>query len=410
FKLLNNLNKINSNSFGHAFTNIDCILAFLSKKPNCPPIPPDGGECNPINSYDPNDIYGYLSESGSRYVKKDQADLYYTIEFENDTAIATAAAHEVIITDTLDNSKFDLSSFEPTEIRIGDKVVELDGNKSTVVTVDMRPEIYTIAQMKLDYEEETGIAKWHFTSLDPMTLDPTDNPMSGFLPVNYSGNGMGEVSFNIKLKDNLDDGVSIENSASIVFDYNDPIITPIWTNIMDTIAPVSTISSYETTNDSTFTLHFEGSDKRSGIWKYELYVQENKYGSWIKNEDVITDSIYMFKGESGLDYGFCVLAVDSAGNVENKKLAREAGDMTILMGDVNEDGVINSYDASLTISYFLGDDVKINTKAAEVSGDGIINSYDAALIIDIYLDTILKTKKNVDRQRIKSKIKDYEKY
>ena len=42
---------------------------------------------------------------------------------------------------------------------------------------------------------QTGVARWTFTSLDPMTMEPTDDIMQGVLPVNYDGSsGIGNVT------------------------------------------------------------------------------------------------------------------------------------------------------------------------------------------------------------------------
>lgn len=338
-----------------------------------------------INSWDPNDIYGYRSEAGSSYIKKNLDKVYYTIEFENDPVFATAAAHEVVVVDTLDFHHFNLSTFEPTSLKIGDRYVKLDGSKSFVTTVDMRPATYAIAQVELRYNEEKGIAKWLFSSLDPMTMEPTDDPMSGFLPVNSDGNGIGEVSFNIGLNGDYDDGVSVENRAAITFDTNEPIITPVWTNMTDTIAPESKISGCTVRNGNAFTLRFKGTDNSSGIWKYDLYVQSGTDAEWTKAAEGITESKYEFKGEKDRNYGFCVLATDSAGNVEQKALTREISKATYDAGDVNGDKTVNSLDVSLTVSKYLGNKVSLNAEAADINGDGIINSLDVTLIQQIYL-------------------------
>ncbi len=258
-------------------TTGNCVTAFTTPVQNCPPIPPGGGSSVPVNSFDPNDIYGYQAESGSKAIKKDLEEVYYTIEFENDPEFATAAAHEVVVCDTLDGERFDLPTFLPTSLKIGERSVLLDGEQSTTVTVDMRPEINAIAQMDLEYDVAKGIAVWRFSSLDPMTMEKTDNPMSGFLPVNNdAGDGIGEIYFKIALKKNLDDGTEIHNRASIIFDQNEPIITPTWTNVVDTIAPVSKIRASEEVSDSTVVLHFSGTDNRSGVWARPVCADGNR--------------------------------------------------------------------------------------------------------------------------------------
>lgn len=350
---------------------------------------------------DPNDIKGYQSPSESKYIAKKVTDAYYTIEFENDPDIANAPAHHIIVTDTLDGTYLDLESFAPTGIKLSHKDVMLDGEQSFVKTIDMRPEINALAEVWLDYDVKKGIAKWDFVSLDPMTMEPTDHIMMGILPVNYNGEGQGEVTFDIKLKEDLPDGVEISNRAAIVFDQNDPIITPTWTNIVDTIAPQSRIISCETKNDNTIALRFEGSDNRSGIWKYDVYAQQGAEAPWIKIAEDVEDDEYEFEGFEGINYGFYVVATDSAGNVEPKVPGREISQPTYKTGDANGDGIVNVVDATLAIGKFLGKEVYLNFEATDCNKDGLINAIDVSLIRQTYLSTVTRMKKAViKRERI----------
>ena len=372
--------------------NVDCSDSDPSK--DCPP-PPGGGGSIPVNSLDPNDIYGYTSESGSKYIADLVQNVNYRIEFENDTTFATASAHVVEIKDTLDRNLFDLATFAPTGIKIGDKTEYLDGTPNFVTTIDMRPAINAIAQVEGKYDPSKGIATWTFTSLDPMTMEPTDDVMQGFLPVNHDGvSGIGEVSYNISLKDKFADGTKIPNRAGIVFDANDPIMTPVWTNTVDAVSPTSHVLSIENSNDTILTIKVEGDDERSGVWKYEVYAQYGKEAPWWKIGECSADSAQVdFRCFNGIDYGFCVLATDSAGNVENKELEREASIQTYKLGDVNDDGIVNTYDMMLVQSKYLGEEVSLNANAADVNEDGEINMYDAMLIQEIYLSTVNSSKR-----------------
>ena len=382
-----------------------CYKAFTETKPNCPPNPGGGGgHSSPVNSYDPNDIYGYIAPSGSMFVGDDVLNFPYRIEFENDTTFATSAAHKVVVKDTLDAKVFDLSTYQPTSIKIGDKSVQLKGDKAFVTTVDMRPEINTIAQVEGLYDEKKGIATWLFTSLDPMTMEPTDDIMQGFLPVNYDGSGIGEVAYNISRRAGLSDGTAISNKASIVFDINEPILTPTWVNTVDAVCPESRVTNVVQQNDSIATIYLEGDDTRSGVWKYDLYVQYGEGSSWIKFAECSADSSYVdFHYYEGMDYGFCVLATDSAGNVEKKELTREGTFVKVNLGDVNCDGEVNTLDASLTTGYYLEQPVSILAIAADVNGDGEINTLDATQITQMYLNanTASRAKAMMARQRLK---------
>lgn len=278
----------------------------------------------------------------------------YRIEFENDTAFATASAHVVEIKDTLDGNVFNLPTYAPTGIKIGDKTVYLDGTPEFVRTVDMRPAIDAIVQVEGAYDPDKGIATWLFTSLDPMTMEPTDDVMQGFLPVNYDGiSGIGEVTYTVGLKERIPDGTEIPNRASIVFDTNDPIMTPVWTNTVDAVAPESSVANIEMVSDTTVRVSLDGTDNRSGIWKYTLYVQHGVNAPWWE-EAVLDSCSYDFRFYEGIDYGLCVLATDSAGNVERKDMRIEFGfrvdDDVIGIGDVRavqqENVTTDTYDLS----------------------------------------------------------------
>ena len=163
-------------------------------------------------------------------------DVYYTIEFENDPEFATASAHDIYVTDKLDNSLFDLSTYKPTRIEIGGKEAELSGDQNFVTTLDMRPEINAVAQIEGTFDSESGTASWHISSLDPMTMEPTTVPMDGVLPVNQDGEGIGCVSFDISLKPDLAVNTEVPNKATIVFDTNEAIETPTWVNVIGNVS------------------------------------------------------------------------------------------------------------------------------------------------------------------------------
>lgn len=303
---------------------------------NCPPNHPHGGTSTPVNSCEPNDILGYVAESGSKAIREGHTDVFYTIQFENDTVFATAPAHDIYLTDTLDVNLFDLSTYRPTRITIGNKSMELTGERNFISTMDMRPEINAIAQIEGTINDRTGIVRWHISSLDPMTMEPSDDPMVGVLPVNFDGSGLGEASFEISLKPNLPDGTIIPNRSGNVFDNNETVLTPTWTNIVDAVAPSSVIDNSWMVNDSTLRITADGFDERSGVWKYTWYVQAGENAPWW-NEGETESPQFDYHIYEGIDYGFCVLATDSAGNVEQKVIQRERGFKTY--GQDYEDGI-----------------------------------------------------------------------
>ena len=283
---------------------------------DCPE--PDPQKPNIPAPVDPNDIIGYTSESGSHYMTQEIQKLDYEIEFENDTTFATAAAHTIVVTDTLDAARFDLSSFAAHSVTIGSRKMELHGEQSFIYTMDMRPGIDVVAQVQLEYDAATGIARWTMTSLDPMTMEPTTDPYQGILPVNYFGTGVGTVDYSVNLKEKFADGTDVTNRACIVFDYENPIMTPKWLNTVDAVLPVSHIGEVMPVADS-LRFVFESSDNRSGIWYHTLYYKnDSTYSEWKIRKNNITDDFFMMKLDDFITTDYLVIATDSAGNRESK--------------------------------------------------------------------------------------------
>ena len=361
---------------------------------------------HPVDVYipgDPNEMTGYSAPSGSRYMSDEVKTIGYDIELENDPEIANSSAHRIVIENQLDPTKFDLKTFTPKDITLSGKKVELDGEKSFVKTIDLRPQINALAQLECAYSVQTGVARWTFTSLDPMTMEPTDDIMQGVLPVNYDGtSGIGNVTYMVDLLKSFPDGTEIPNKASIIFDTNDPIETPLWVNTIDAVAPAGQVDEAVLRNDTTATIHCMGSDERSGVWKYEVYVQYDSGEFWEKVGECPADSAYIdFRIYDGMDYGFCALAVDSAGNVEAKEFAREVSLATYVPGDANMDGKVDMEDVVTTVNYYLGTNSTIHFSAADVVKDGVVDMEDAVSICNTYLGTAVSTLR-LTKQRLRA--------
>ena len=314
---------------GSGIASAHAITSGNEKDPDCDE--PDDGKSDPVDPSDPNDIRGYMSESGSRYMRQEIETIHYEIEYENDTAVATAPAHTIIVRDTLDANRLDLTSFAATEVTIGDRKMKWNTPQSGIQTLDMRTRMNVIAQVQLDYSDQTGIAQWTITSLDPLTMEPITDAEVGVLPVNYDGNGMGTLSYRIRLKETFADGAQISNRASIIFDNNDPILTPVWTNTIDAVKPTSAITNVEVTGDSIqFTL--DTYDARSQMWYSTIYARADTLAEW-QTAGVAYDDVSKLQLRDGWTQ-FYVLATDSAGNVEAKDAVAE---YTI------EDGLVTYY-------------------------------------------------------------------
>ena len=246
----------------------------------------------------------------------------YEIESENDTT-ATAAAHTIIVRDTLDVNKFDVASLAAYRVTIHDKVLELNGEHNFVYTLDLRPNVYVIAQIQLECDDETGIVVWTITSLDPMTMEPTTDPNQGALPINYNGEGIATFTFNVDLKEPFPDGTEISNRVGIIFDLEDPVITDTWTNTVDALKPTSHIEEVTPVADS-LNFVFASEDNRSGVWYHMLYYRNDSTDmQWQVKKPQITENNLMLFFDDFQTTEYLVMAVDSAGNMEEKEMVAE---------------------------------------------------------------------------------------
>jgi NPCBM-associated, NEW3 domain of alpha-galactosidase/Periplasmic copper-binding protein (NosD) len=201
----------------------------------------------PVNSLDPNNKYGPAGVGLARYVGG-SSPLPYAVAFENKPD-ATASAQQVAVTDQLDRNKLDLATFGLGPIVFGNiKVVPPPGLSQYSTDVDLRPTTNLIVRINAGLDMTTGLAIWRFTSLDPATMLPTANPLAGFLPPDTSPpQGEGSILFTVTPRSGLADGTQIQNQATVVFDQNPPINTPVWLNTIDATAPVI---SRDTSQDS----------------------------------------------------------------------------------------------------------------------------------------------------------------
>ncbi len=330
------------------------------------PSDDDDFHSNPVNSFDPNDKIGYRSPAGSTYFKEDVTNFTYIINFENaDTA--TAAAQEVYITDTLDMNAFDIHSFRAGFIKIGDRIMQApyDAQNHTW-EIDMRPEMELITTVALSLDTNKGIARWYFKSIDPATGELTTDPYAGFLPPNDSlGSGQGIVSFTIDLKEGISDDATISNRAEIVFDYNEPIITPTWENKKDIVAPTSSMLQPVITSDSIAVLKWQGTDNQggSGVYQYNVFMKQGagEYSNIVSNSQAINAD---FKFMKDTTYSFYVTAVDSAGNMEVKQNVPD------IMFTV-QDAIVKTSDATnitQTTAQLNGNIVNVGYPAASSKG------------------------------------------
>jgi len=224
-------------------------------------------------SWDPNDK---ISTSGlDGYILGSQT-LDYVIHFEN-LPEATAPAHNVVITDEL-SKNLDLSTFSLD-----------DGSHPDLLTAQL--------------DESTGSLIFTFAGIElPPNVEPPE--------------GEGWVEYSIRPEADLPSGTQIRNHASIVFDTNNPIVTPEVVHIIDTEPPSSAVAELpETIADTSFTVEWPGTDDGVGVWDYTVYVSidDGPYLAWQTSTE---ETSATYTGVMGSEYRFYCVSRDRLGNVE----------------------------------------------------------------------------------------------
>ena len=148
---------------------------------------------------------------------------------------------------------------------------------------------------------------------------------------------MGSISYLVKPKAGLPSGTVIQNQAKIVFDYNDPINTPLVKNTLDAGTPTSQVGPLPaTTTDTTFPVSWSGQDEAggSGIAGYDLYVSVDG-GAFFPLLTDTTDTSTNFTGLPGHTYAFYTLARDNVGHVETPPATPDATTTILVTTTVN---------------------------------------------------------------------------
>lgn len=276
-----------------------------------------------VTSFDPNEMVGPKGYASQNYIASSGLK-NYRIFFEN-KATASAPALEVFIYDTLDKSKYDLSKFSFGAITFSDTTVQVQPySKSFSLLVDRYPKMNIFVQVEGHLDTVTGAVYVAFHSLDRISLELTEYDTLGFLPPNKtSPEGEGNVSFFVALKPSLAFGTEVNNRATIVFDFNTPIVTNDYKNTIDDAIPSSNVYALPAVSDSSFVVSWFGTDQGCGIRHFNVFVSENDsaYLLWLANTPLRQST---FKGVNKRTYKFFVLATDSIGWTEPMKTSPEA--------------------------------------------------------------------------------------
>jgi type IX secretion system substrate protein len=358
-----------------------------------------------IQSGDPNSKVGNIGFSSAHYIKPTD-ELHYGIFYANVDS-ATAPTQVAIFRDTLDLTKVYKSTFYFESFTAGEMLVILPDsvhiqNLDTIYQEE--PINGEYVHIEASFDTVSGAIEIIMTSIDPATMMPETNPLEGFLPpdtTDFDGNGL--VSFKVMPVSTIPDDTVIYNTAHIIFDSNPAIATGTWFNTIDRIEPTSNVITLPpTTYDTTFAVHWTGTDDGAGIIDFDIYAKlsgDTAFTKWLSHTSL--DSA-MFTGVWDSTYQFYSIAYDSVGNVENKLDTVEA--FTTLQNPVGISYIYNSMDLKIYPNPTSG---KLTVEAVlqnnEIANVEIFNLLDQKLFSFDLSDSGKKyVKKEIDVSSVKN--------
>ena len=108
-----------------------------------------------------------------------------------------------------------------------------------------------------------------------------DDPSIGFLPPNNGTSGQGFVTFRVQTKEQVTSLARIDANASIVFDQNEPILTP---PIFNTVSYAKTYSMYSI-NKKNITGQIDSSKPSSNSTIVETLLQNGTFAIQVEKFD-----------------------------------------------------------------------------------------------------------------------------
>lgn len=305
---------------------------------DCMAPPPVKKGVSFAQSFDPNEKIGPTGYGAEKFVPVGQP-LEYRINFEN-LSTATAPAQLVRITDSLP-PPLDLRTVRLKEIGFKQYRFVMPANQSFYQSrVQLGEDLGNLqADILAGVDLVNNRVFWNIQAIDPNTSEAPLDPSAGILPPNNANkDGEGYVIFTAEAKATFPNRTMISNSATIVFDQNEPIVTNATENLLDSIVPTSQIAALPATSAvPSISLNWSSTDDAdgSGSAGTSILYSENG-GGYLPYLNTAADTATTFSGKWGKTYRFYSVGRDNAGNVE---LAPSQPDATIriLGGDTEGD-------------------------------------------------------------------------
>lgn len=346
-------------------------------------------------SMDPNEKIGPAGYGVERFVGIGQP-LLYRISFEN-LATAEAPAQRVFITDDLP------PTLDPRTVRL--KEIVFKQNRIVV------PENQAFYQSRIQLGEDlnnlyadisAGLdivnsrVTWTLTAIDPQTGEQPLDPLLGLLPPNNEEHdGEGYVVFTAQAVSANPNRTAINNTSTIYFDANEPIVTNTTTNLLDSVVPASSVLPLPSTSDvPDIAFNWAGTDDTDGSGFKNCEIRASTDGGSYRTifDGSTLSGTGTFAGQWGKRYAFYSVCSDNAGNIEAAPITSDA-ETTVLGGDTEgdvaprpngNDGQVSVADltqvrrfaAGLDTDYLYNEFQRADTAPLAVNGDGGLTTAD----------------------------------
>lgn len=292
------------------------LLNECDKKPE-EEEPADELEHEAFRSYDPNDFYGPVAYGAENWIAPQEMQFQILCENEPEENIAHAAM--VTIRHKVDDA-YDYSTFRLGDMMIGGNYIEItESVKSYKARLDWTSTLGVLVDVNAFFDAETGEVVWEFVAIDPETGWIVSDPFSGLLAPNYNPpEGDGWVYYYVEPKETTVTGTTATSQAEIIFDYNEPIMTPVLSYTFDADKPEGAVTAVAAAGSTRYLrVDWNGTDVGSGVACYNVFVSVDG-GDWeLWQANISATSALYTVAEGEHHYAFFAQAIDNVGLMED---------------------------------------------------------------------------------------------
>ena len=249
----------------------------------------------------------------------------YTILFENEST-ATAPAQTITVTEQLD-ADLDWYTFRLAGFGFDNLSYNVGSEAFYSETLNLAATKGYDVDVTAGVNDATGLVTFTLQTIDPATGQTPLDPTVGLLPVDDANNdGDGFISYTVQAKSTAQTGDVVDAQATVVFDNQPPINTPMVSDTFDADAPTSMVAALPTqTLDPSFEVSWSGTDDPAGpgIASYTILVSEDGGTPTVWLADTTLTNA-LFTGQIGHTYSFSSIATDNAGNQETQHAIPDA--------------------------------------------------------------------------------------